>query len=420
MSPQELQTLKEQLQVKKQRMMGDRIGQTATGALGGFLRGYAGKPPAEPEPAGESDLAQFLAQEQLKNITDPSRRIAAMKESAYQRQGGLPISAGDVSQVTPNTTTVSDYNIAQRALPQESIEQPPTQDMLGAEYTGVSDPTAVDVIDVQPIQSNEKLNVEPKAEPQIEGMPEQYQTVEVWKTNDLGVSFKVKETKVNPFFTEWLERQQFLTQEQQKILNKGLAEREQNMRNYKAVEALMQNQVAVWKAAAQEKQNIPSIGPSQILKPMVGPTTEAFSVEGFPFSKSYIGQRIETAMALSKIITGGSRIIKSVINQLMKTLPVDNGIMPDMQSKIYQSVTNAYSRALGRPLRPEERQQITQSIVDNVLSVEPSSDTLSNALSQLPTSKRFTVDGVEYNIPIQEVENFFQSMPDDAVIISLD
>ena len=244
--------------------------------------------------------------------------------------------------------------------------------------------------------------------------------------DNTGKISRTKKVQVNPLVTKALEakfsRQGKLDDVEFEILKKGKDEQAQNLRNADAITGLAQNTVAVWKAAAQEKEKIPKIFGSSKLRAVMPDIAEGLNLEGFNWSKAYIGQRIETAMALSKIITGGARIIKSVISELMKTLPQDDAITKDMESKIYQSIMNATTRAYGRPLTPEEKAE-TDAKIREVLSVDPAQippEDMASMLQSIPTHKRIEVNGVEYNIPIEEFEEALKDIGDNDIITFLD
>ena len=244
--------------------------------------------------------------------------------------------------------------------------------------------------------------------------------------DNTGKISRTKKVQVNPLVTKALEakfsRQGKLDDVEFEILKKGKDEQAQNLRNADAITGLAQNTVAVWKAAAQEKEKIPKIFGSSKLRAVMPDIAEGLNLEGFNWSKAYIGQRIETAMALSKIITGGARIIKSVISELMKTLPQDDAITKDMESKIYQSIMNATTRAYGRPLTPAEKAE-TDAKIREVLSVDPAQippEDMASMLQSIPTHKRIEVNGVEYNIPIEEFEEALKDIGDNDIITFLD
>ena len=168
--------------------------------------------------------------------------------------------------------------------------------------------------------------------------------------------------------------------------------------SYQGVEGLLQNTVSVWKAASQELQD--NGIPKGLTSKMMTNVADIFELQGYPNAKAYAGQVIETAMSLSKIITGGSRIIRSVINQLIKTLPTMTGIEEDMEAKVGQSLRNSFTRAIGRALTKEEQTYIDNRL-DNVLSVRPAAGRVS-----APSFKVFQVNGEDYKIPIDKVLDF--------------
>ena len=187
-----------------------------------------------------------------------------------------------------------------------------------------------------------------------------------------------------------------------------LKDRKTAMENFSTVAALLQNTVAVWKASAAEKQLVPA----GLAARGVGGAAKLLDLPGFSQTKAYEGQVIETSMALSKIITGGSRIIKSVINQLANTLPKDNGRYDDMKALISQSFRNSFSRALGRPLKANEMKFVDRklrTILAAPAAVSPTADGPAGqriAVPYINATKTLQVNGKNYEIPIHQVLEF--------------
>lgn len=260
--------------------------------------------------------------------------------------------------------------------------------------------------------------VEPAA-PEVEPKPTLAPTVKPTATEKAPPQFlKIKTSQVdpatglrkevikdNPAYKRWETRQ---AQKEKAALDiqttwqrEITKNRKTAMENFNAVSGLLQNTVAVWKAAAQEKE---AKGlPKGIISKHTGKVAEAFDLPGLPHTKAYPGQQIETSMAMSKIITGGSRIIKSVINQLMKTLPTDNRRTPDMEAKIGQTFRNTFTRALGRQLKPQEQQYINAEL-RKLLATPPTQIPSEQAIA--PRFKTFQVGGQNYKVPIEEVMDF--------------
>lgn len=311
MSVEEIKSLRQQLMQQKQQMQGGTGLGVLRGALVGGLRGFAGKPP---ETAG-GEYEELLRQEQLKNVIDPTRRMALMKEkAALSRQAGVtaPVTAPGITPETPITPA-------------------------------------------------------PEEEP-----PSQYVTVMKWDYDkDTDTEFQRPETEINPEYQRYLEMKEFKTKEEDKILNKIKEDKKQQEANFGKVSALMQNLVSRWKSAAQEKTEkgfapgLPALARGGVGK--------AFRERGIPHTSAYPGQRIETAMAMSRIITGGARIIRSVINQLMTTLPEDDAIPENMRTKVAQTLTNAYRLSVGRRLTPDEEEKINAE-VERILQTPPAED----------------------------------------------
>ena len=103
---------------------------------------------------------------------------------------------------------------------------------------------------------------------------------------------------------------------------------------------LMQNTVAVWKAAANEKKQRGV--PPGLLSMGYGAGVRGLHLGGRPHTTAYPGQRIETAMSLSRIISGGARIIRSVIQMLLQTLPEDDARWENPKKQICSCQNSQY------------------------------------------------------------------------------
>jgi len=202
---------------------------------------------------------------------------------------------------------------------------------------------------------------------------------------------------------------------QKKWQGEILKNRKTAMESFSAVGALLQNTVAVWKAAAAEKtsRNIPAGLPARA----AGGVAKGLDLPGFSQTKAYEGQVIETSMAMSKIITGGSRIIKSVINQLAKTLPKDNARIEDMQALISQSYRNSFARALGRPITRNEQKFINRGLARILKAPAATIPTLdgpdSNIAVKGPVGGRnlvMQIDGVNHTF--EKMEDFLKFIND--------
>ena len=175
------------------------------------------------------------------------------------------------------------------------------------------------------------------------------------------------------------------------------------MSNFSTVLGLMQPTVSVWKAAAAEKE-AKGIPPGLASKIASG-VADTLELEGFPMTKAYIGQRIETGLALNKIITGYNRVIKDVFNRVLKTLPTDTRLTEDMEAKVAQSILNSFTRAVGRPLTSDEQQYIklqSQKVLTTPAMTLPQSGTA----TAVQKFKTFQIGGENYTVPLEEVEAF--------------
>jgi hypothetical protein len=157
-----------------------------------------------------------------------------------------------------------------------------------------------------------------------------------------------------------------------------------NIENYKAVKALMQPVMSFWKAAAQEKADKGI--PKGLASKIASGAADMLELEGFPASKAFMGVQIETAMNLSKLISGGSRIVRDVFNKLLKTLASDTGISRDAFAKLSQTMKSSFARANGREATPEELALLDKDILAMWNSTEaaqiPSEEELSGVINK--------------------------------------
>lgn len=185
--------------------------------------------------------------------------------------------------------------------------------------------------------------------------------------------------------------------------------------NFNQTHALLKNTMAQFKAATAEMK---AKGvPTGLATKAIGGVAKGLELQGYPQTKAYEGQVIETAMSLSKIITGGARIIKSVINQLIKTLPEASGIQEDADAKLAQSFRNAFTKSLGRPLTKDEQTYMDAQVKD--LLATPAA-TIPGDTPQKVKTFSFQVNGENYvNIPQEEVIDFINSFPEKDNIYDL-
>jgi len=157
-----------------------------------------------------------------------------------------------------------------------------------------------------------------------------------------------------------------------------------NIENYKTVKALMQPVMSFWKAAAQEKADKGI--PKGLASKIASGAADMLELEGFPASKAFMGVQIETAMNLSKLISGGSRIVRDVFNKLLKTLASDTGISRDAFAKLSQTMKSSFARANGREATPEELALLDKDILAMWNSTEaaqiPSEEELSGVINK--------------------------------------
>ncbi len=429
MPKEQLEALEAQV---KQQGGGGGIGTLAAGAetAGDIFLGLGGAPQAQASPLDELiKLETLKSKRALDQQTQELNKIKIQTaQKKLQTEGGVISEVGKLPPLSQQDITIGGDQVPPVA--QDGVTPGgglPTDIQPGAP---VIDQVQFDTA-INNFPSGTNPN-EPLADIQLTGLPTLDSIVSSLNNVPLMID-SVKETidntgkrsrtvtkNVNPLVTKQLEaelsRAGKLDDVSLKILEKGLQERATNTRNSNAIEALLQNNTATWKAAKAEKDFIPNIPvgggrESAILKRAAGKVAETFDITGFSWTKAYVGQRFETAMALSKIITGGSRIIKSVIQALLKTLPVDNGIVDDMEALTTQSISNSVARATGRPLTEEEMQTRNQRItvvLDTPAATVPG--------GEVRDSRIVTLNGVNRNVKYSEFEDFIDSLKEDDTL----
>lgn len=184
--------------------------------------------------------------------------------------------------------------------------------------------------------------------------------------------------------------------------------------NFNQTHALLKNTMAQFKAARVEMK---ARGvPEGLATKAMGGVAKTLELQGYPQTKAYEGQVIETAMSLSKIITGGARIIRSVINQLIKTLPQATGIQKDADAKIAQSFRNAFTKSHGKPLTKAETAFMDKQVAE--LLATPAA-TIPGGVAPVDKTYTFQVGGENYNIPSDKVLEFINSFPKDTEIYDM-
>jgi len=103
---------------------------------------------------------------------------------------------------------------------------------------------------------------------------------------------------------------------------------------------LFSSLVAQFKSKIQQQG-----GEGGILPGLGGKVRSALKKPGAEAIAAYVGQRKETAFALNRIITGQNRVIESVIEHILDTLPDEFDTPEFAAQKIAQSITNSYRLA---------------------------------------------------------------------------
>lgn len=65
-------------------------------------------------------------------------------------------------------------------------------------------------------------------------------------------------------------------------------------------------------------------------------------IGGLESTRAFPGQRTESSLALSRVVTGQNRVVKAIFNRLAETFPDRGDSLPSAAQKIDQSVINAY------------------------------------------------------------------------------
>ena len=182
----------------------------------------------------------------------------------------------------------------------------------------------------------------------------------------------------NPEFELWETRQKEqrkMEQEKEmtgiKIKGKRMEERQKKAGHFSQAIAMFKGIVSQVKGAEEEQQGL-GLGPGirgAIAEKTKGILAEPLGIKGVGRISSAYGQRVETALRLNSILTGQNRVIRSVINMVMKSLP-DRFDTPEMVSaKIAQSVTNSYkiTKAFEKAgLTTEELNKMSQDGLDTI------------------------------------------------------
>ena len=108
---------------------------------------------------------------------------------------------------------------------------------------------------------------------------------------------------------------------------------------FQKVENLMSNVVGQFKASLQETGGGGLLGWRGIGGKIAGETGK---MKEFAMTSAYQGQLTETAAALNSIITGQNRIIESMVERIIKTLPQSGDSGTHMVNKVRQSLRNSY------------------------------------------------------------------------------
>jgi len=98
---------------------------------------------------------------------------------------------------------------------------------------------------------------------------------------------------------------------------------------------------------AQFKAKIDAQGAGGIIPGLAGRASAGLKLKGSGPIGAFPGQRIETALGLNNIITGQNRVIRGVIDMLLKTLPDDFETLETAAPKIAQSLSNAFRLVVG-------------------------------------------------------------------------
>lgn len=96
---------------------------------------------------------------------------------------------------------------------------------------------------------------------------------------------------------------------------------------------------------AQKKAQLPEVGGGGLVNPQywLGKGKAALKVGDTEATAAFPGQVTETAMALNSLLTGQNRVIKSVLERIIKTLPDESDPASFAANKISQSLYNSFA-----------------------------------------------------------------------------
>jgi len=133
--------------------------------------------------------------------------------------------------------------------------------------------------------------------------------------------------------------------------------------NFKRTASMFKNIIAQVKGSAEEKGGL---GLKEGLRGKVG---VAIKDPKFSRTASAFGQRVETALTLNSILTGQNRVIRGVVDMILKSLPEDLDPGTTVASKVAQSLKNSYSLVKSfeqAGLTPEKLKGLSQEELDTI------------------------------------------------------
>lgn len=329
LSTEDLQKLQGQLMAEQDKaMQTSQAGQPAqpnnnivsgilprvkSGALAG-LRYLSGMGEGTAQPAANKgfDLSGYLQKEQLKDLTDPTRRLANMRLQQEQEKQ---------NRIDRARAEQTDNNIAPGGQQTQSIQ------------TDQQTPQPQEQVNMPPVTTEQENYIPPKI------------TIGTGEIDyDTGLEKKI--TIDNPAFTESQAEkklQRTLIQKREEARVKNLAKQQENERkavqDFGVIAGGAQRLVDKWVKGYEEG----GIGNAarQMASNLALKAGGGFG-DRFKDTGAFPGAKGEMALKMMPLLTGSVRIVQSVFNWLTDSLPAGNDGPETAQAKITQSVENMY------------------------------------------------------------------------------
>ena len=245
-----------------------------------------------PEVQQEDELTKTIMTQYLLNQLDPRRQLAQAEYEAFTR----------------------------------SMQQP--TDIIS------SQPVGTEITSIIPVQPSVQASINLPSQQKISGLQKVSKPTEFIQVPDgIDKYGRVKyKTVRNPEYELW-EKQR---EQELKARGKRLEEKTFGDVAFAQTVNMFKNLVAQIKGSAKEK------GGLGLLPGLKGRFHTLIRDPRYSRTASAYGQRVETALRLNRILTGQNRVIRSVVNMIMRSLPDEFDPEPAVASKIAQSLRNAY------------------------------------------------------------------------------